>query len=232
MGIVKIRSTDDYFSKDPFLDFTPIKKIIGRDRLRNLLRYLHFVDGEGPAKGQPGYDPLFKIRPIIDNLQKSFVNNWTTSSSVTVDEGMIPTRSPKSRMRVYMPNKPIKWGIKVWKMCDSSKYVKYFEIYTGALGNNGIREVDLGPNVIRKMVSHLESNRTYLVFADNFFSSLEIAKELLQKGNHFTGTIKQNRKGLPSGEWKQLEKNDFDYFYKDNILALTWLDSAQVGQRK
>ena len=26
MGIVKIRSTDDYFSKDPFLDFTPIKK--------------------------------------------------------------------------------------------------------------------------------------------------------------------------------------------------------------
>ena len=57
-------------------------------------------------------------------------------------------------------------------------------------GNNGQREFDLGPKVVKKMIEKLPTN-SYHMFMDNFFSSLPLANELLEKNMHITATIKK-----------------------------------------
>ena len=151
MGIVKIRSTDDYFSDHPLLNFTTVKNIISRDRLRKLLRYLHLNDNTKiKKKSDHGYDPLFKVRPVLDSLNESFSKNWNPFQEMVVDEGMVACKSYKSGIRSYMPKKPVKWGYKLWKICDKKKYIFQYDVYCGKKGNNGQREFDLGPKVVKK----------------------------------------------------------------------------------
>ena len=191
MGIVKIRSTDDYFSDHPLLNFTTVKNIISRDRLRKLLRYLHLNDNTKiKKKSDHGYDPLFKVRPVLDSLNESFSKNWNPFQELVVDEGMVACKSYKSGIRSYMPKKPVKWGYKLWKICDKKKYIFQYDVYCGKKGNNGQREFDLGPKVVKKMIEKLPTN-SYHMFMDNFFSSLPLANELLEKNMHITATIKK-----------------------------------------
>ena len=49
MGIDHLPSIDDYWSKDPLLNYAPIAEKIPRWRFREISRYLHFVDNEDLA---------------------------------------------------------------------------------------------------------------------------------------------------------------------------------------
>ena len=234
MGIVRMKSTDDYFSEHPLLNFTSIKDIITRQRLRELLRYAHANDNlKMKKRNEPGYDPLYKVRPIMDTLNATFQKNWNPFSHMTIDEGMVPSKSSKSGFRIYMKNKPTKWGYKLWKMVDKAKYLYHFQIYTGLKGSNGARVPDLGPSIIRTLTSNLPEGRTYHIFADNFFTSIPIVNELQQKKMFFTGTIKNGRVGLPSAhQWIELEKNESQSFTKDRISTTRWQDSSIVRRKK
>ena len=47
-----------------------------KDRLCLILSFLHlFNNQEQPARDNPAYDPVFKIRPFVDSL----VNNFNTT---------------------------------------------------------------------------------------------------------------------------------------------------------
>ena len=54
---------------------------------------------------------------------------YTPEKKVAIDEAMIPWRG-KLRFKVYIKNKPTKWGIKMFELCESSRaYLHNFEIY-------------------------------------------------------------------------------------------------------
>ena len=100
MGIVKVRCTDDYFSNEEFLNFTPIKERFTRERMRVLLRNLHLANNKQTKKvGEPGYDPLFKVRPIMTVLQENFKRYCVSDTKVTIDERMVAFKSFKSGIR-------------------------------------------------------------------------------------------------------------------------------------
>ena len=53
------------------------------------------------------------------------------TSKQSIDKHMIKFKG-KSSMKQYIKNKPIKWGFKVWQLCDSlSGYLYEFDLYTG-----------------------------------------------------------------------------------------------------
>jgi len=75
------------------------------------------------ARGQPGYDPLFKIRPIIDTLVTKFQDVYTPEEQLTIDEAICPFRG-RIFFRVYIKGKPHKYGIKMFELCEAkSGYV-------------------------------------------------------------------------------------------------------------
>lgn len=62
-------------------------------RFLQLMQMLHFADNATRvARGQPGWDPLFKLRPIIERICAAFQVAYTPTSHLTIDEGMSPWR--------------------------------------------------------------------------------------------------------------------------------------------
>ena len=53
-----------------------------------------------------------------------------------MDEAMIPFQG-RSCLKQYLPKKPVKCGIKVWCLADSTNgYVQRFDVYTGQSGED------------------------------------------------------------------------------------------------
>ena len=194
MGINRLPSLDDYWSKDPLLHYSPISDRIPRWRFREISRYLHFVNNDNLApRGDPMHDRLGKVRPFIDHLSSKFSSLYDPSQDVAVDEAMIKFQG-RSALKQYMPMKPIKRGIKVWVLGDSTNgYFSRFQVYTGRQEN---REVGLGAHVVKTLTSDLK-NKYHHVYFDNFFTSVQLLEQLEEEGIYSCGTARKDRKGFP-----------------------------------
>ena len=198
MGIVQLPSLDDYWNKDPLLHYTPIADRISRDRFRELSRYLHFADNATlVARGSPGYDRLGKVRPIINHFSAKFAEIYNPDKNVAVDEAMIKFQG-RSSLKQFMPQKPIKRGIKVWVLGDSSNgYFTKFEVYTG---KGATAEKGLGTRVVKSLTSELKG-KNHHVFFDNYFTTHDLLADLVTDGIYSCGTARKDRRGFP-GELK------------------------------
>ena len=179
MGINRLPSIDDYWSKDPLLHYAPISNRIPRWRFREISRYLHFVNNDDLApQGDPMHDRLGKVQPLIEYLSSKFSSLYHPSKNIAVDEAMIKFQG-RSALKQYMPMKPIKRGIKVWVLGDSTNgYFSRFQVYTGRQMN---REVGLGEHVVRTLTDHLK-HKHHHVFFDNFFTSVHLLEQLEEDG--------------------------------------------------
>jgi hypothetical protein len=66
---------------------------------------LHLNNDAKAARGHPDYDPLFKIRPIIDTLVTKFQDVYTPEEQLTIDEAICPFRE-HIFFRVYIKGRP------------------------------------------------------------------------------------------------------------------------------
>lgn len=84
---------------------------------------------------------------------------------IVVDEMMIPYVGRYCRFAVYMKSKPIKRGMKVWALADSSsRYVYNLEVYVGKDDNEAS-----GYGVVMRMLKGLEG-LNHTVVTDNYFT--------------------------------------------------------------
>ena len=91
MGLVRMPEIRDYWSKDPTFRHSPIAEKISRKRFEEILRYLHFVDNRSlPARGDPGYHRLQRVKPVVDALKGRFLAVYKPGPNLSVDEAMIP----------------------------------------------------------------------------------------------------------------------------------------------
>lgn len=103
---------------------------------------------------------------------------------------------------VYNPKKPAKYGIKIMGIADShNAYLYNAYIYTGR-GSDGATLDDREKKFLvpTQAILHLSkpvygSNRN--ITCDNWFTSLEVAQELLQHRLTLVGTIKKNKPQIP-----------------------------------
>ena len=68
-----------------------------------------------PGRDDPNYDPLFKVRTLIDLVLPRCRDNYKPGCDLSIDEGMIGFKG-RLHFRQYMLAKPTKWGIKVWEI--------------------------------------------------------------------------------------------------------------------
>ena len=171
-------------------------------------RYLHFVNNDSlPPRDSPGYDRLGKVRPIIDQLSTSFAEQYQPGRDIAVDEAMLKFQG-RSSLKQYLPMKPIKRGIKVWVLGDSSNgYFSRLEVYTGKVGDS--TETGLGARVVKTLTADLR-DKNHHVFFDNFFNSFQLLLDLLDDGLYGCGTARSNRKGFPAELKNTKLKNRYD----------------------
>ncbi|KAE8882583.1 hypothetical protein PF003_g33317 [Phytophthora fragariae] len=89
-------------------------QFLSRDRFKDIARYLHFNDNSKQAESG---DRAFKIRPVLQALQKTFFRGYRLGARISFDEGMVPMRHCRNPMRQYMRMKPNKWGTKFYMTC-------------------------------------------------------------------------------------------------------------------
>ena len=231
MGIKVLPTMDSYWSTNPALGCLWISKVMPKNRFFKINQYLHVANNETAARrGEAGYDPLHKIRNVIDHLKNRFRLVYKPSKHLCVDEAMIPFKGRHS-FKQYLPSKPIKWGFKVWELCDSQNGLCLnFDIYTGRRNetpsNNGV-----GFDVIDQM-SRNYFNKNHHIYFDRFFVGIPIMEHLYTNGTYASGTVQMNRKGLPKeAKTHKLARGQSVFYQKPgtNVVLTTWRDKRQVS---
>jgi len=65
MGLVRLPNYDSYWGTDSLLSFKGFTSIMPRDRLLNILSFLHAADNtKEPVRDSPEYDPSYKISKL------------------------------------------------------------------------------------------------------------------------------------------------------------------------
>ena len=115
---------------------------------------------------------------------------------VIVDEHLVPYRG-RCSFRQYIKSKPAKYGLKLWLLCDSStSYVLNVQIHTGRIHGDG-PERNQGQRVVHDLVEVIKGSGRNVTM-DNFFTSVTLAQELLEKKLSLVGTMRKNKKEIPT----------------------------------
>jgi hypothetical protein len=143
---------------------------------------------------EPGYDKMGQVRWLVDEVREACMRNFSLGKYITMDETMICYKGSYCQARQYMPNKPCKWGVKVWCVADSSsKYVYNFEIYCGAHNGGDVLarrgEGNLARNVVVNLMDGLHG-KGHVLITNNYFSSVGLLKELAEWEIFATGTMR------------------------------------------
>ena len=82
MGIHVLPQIENYWSSDDYLGFRGITVVMSRSRFKKITQYLHINDNTTTvARGERGYDPLHKIRPLLSATSNSFALDVTCLST-------------------------------------------------------------------------------------------------------------------------------------------------------
>ena len=167
MGLNQLPSIEDYWKQYPVYHYYTIADKISRRRYREISRYLHFVDNSTLASpGSPEYDRLGKNRPLLEHMQSRCAALYNPSKQLAIDEAMIKFQG-RSSLKQYMPQKPIKRGIKVWVLADSTNgFFSRPEVYTDKKEH---AERGLGARVVKDLSCDFQGKWHHLYF-DNFFT--------------------------------------------------------------
>ena len=144
MVVNQLPNISMYWDCDYFIGNDGIQNSFRRDRYREILQNLHFAENSKQDQTDKGY----KIRPISNQMNKSFRESYSNEPKQTIDEHMTKFKG-RSSTRQYLKMKPIKWGFKWWLRCASSNDCLYeFDLYLGKKQNV---KVNLGEGVVMQL---------------------------------------------------------------------------------
>ena len=123
MGYHRLPSLRHYWCLSDDLGVPPIMRAMSRTRFETILRFLHLNDN---AKMETTIrDKLYKVRPLVEHLNKLFSQLRKPQEFLSIDESMILFKG-RSSLKQYNPMKPIKRGYKIWCMADNDGYIHKF----------------------------------------------------------------------------------------------------------
>ena len=121
-----------YWSIDSTIATPFPRTVMSRNEFENFFVFLHCWDNsQYDTKGQPGYNPKKKLGFIYEKLVEHFCNIWLPHTNIAIEEGTVPFKG-RIDFKCNNPNKPDKYGIKTFEVCDSSNaYCCVLDTYVG-----------------------------------------------------------------------------------------------------
>ena len=204
---------------------------MSRDRFRQIHRYLNFCNETAVIpRGNEGYDKLFKVRMLLDDLCPKFRNLYKPKRDICIDESMIPFKGRIS-FRQFIPSKRTRFGIKAWVMTESATgYILEFLIYTGK-DIEGLKDHDLAGTVVRQLTQHV-LKQGYHLYLDNYYTEVGLLEYLYENKIYATGTARVDRSQFPKEiimkTKMKLQRGYSDWRMCGPVLAQVWIDSKPV----
>lgn len=222
--------------------FSHIRETMPVNKFEKIRRILHFNDNsQHRPTDHAEHDKLHKLRPIIEHLNSRF-SSVTIDQRLSIDEQMCATKVGHF-LKQYMPNKPHKWGFKLFVLCSLLGYAYKFIIYSGKKKEEETipEEPELGvvASTVLELVKVVPRNRNHIVYFDNYYTSIPLMHYLATQGILSLGTIQRNRIGkncklpskkdvmknsVPRGAYEEYVTNIDDV----DITSVSWKDNKQV----
>lgn len=131
-------------------DGTGVEILIGTmslKRFRFLTCCIRF-DSIHTKQERKAQDNLTPIRSLLDMFVSNCNAYFAPSENVTLDKMLVPYRGSCS-FRMYNPNKPAKYGIKVYILaCSITYYVKHLVVYAGVQPEGPYKVINKAEDVL------------------------------------------------------------------------------------
>lgn len=184
MGITRFSDIEDHWSSRPLL-LSGISRIMAHRRFIYMTQIFHLMDSS-----KDDGTPLYKVKSLLPIIEK-WRHYYSPGKNLTLDETIIPFTG-KSKLVMFNMNKPEKYGIKCFTLCDSRNYYCIeLRIYTGPEFSQKLKDrykTTLNASISLEMTKNFWYKNHYL-FVDNFYNSAELGKLLLDRNVYITGTI-------------------------------------------
>jgi len=217
MGLQSKRDQREWWSTDPLMSSSVFAKTMTRDRYDALTSALHFA----------AEDRLWKLRPVLDVLESTYRSVFVPNKNVTVDESLWAFKGCHHAIQ-YNPSKRARRGLKVYKLCSSdgpeAGYTAAFKIYMG-------QDRGVFPSSKKAITDLLEKadllDKGYQLHTDNWYTSPTLFHYLQARKTSAVGTVRLNRRGMPSD--LQASRGQIDFrSSKTGIICRQWVDKRPV----
>ena len=177
-----------------------------------------------------------KVKRLANHINLKCHEYFVPHGHIAVDGSTIGFKERVS-WKYYNPNKPRKWGLRVYTTCDSaSGYIMAFVPYYEKFTTDDVVKPDL-PFTIRivlelcNMLFSSVNGTGYHIFTNCFYTSPDLCEKLRKMYFRLTGTVMVRRKAMPTdlATKKKRKQHGVVTFRKDdNIMALLWKDKCVV----
>ncbi len=235
MGILKLPKLRDYWCVKSIFHVPYPQNVMSRDRFLSITWNMHLSDPAEDAandrkKGTDEYDCLHRIRPLYDSLRVACKAVYHPDKNLSVDERMVVTKARIS-LKQYIKNKPTKWGIKLFVLCDSNGYTVDFNIYTGK--SSVVSGKGLSFDAVMSLVRKEFLGSGYHIYCDNFYTSPVLFQHLYNLGFGACGTIRDTRIGVPKTKVNALTRKSprgsIRWIRQGSLLFTQWMDTREVS---
>nr|CAH7763849.1 unnamed protein product [Callosobruchus chinensis] len=167
-------------------------------------------------------NPLAAFSDIFDIFFRNCKQAYSPGVNVTVDEMLVAFRG-RCRFRMYMPNKPAKYGIKIQILADTkTHFAVNAEDYTGKNPTEDRTRFTHPTHVVLRLVEPIvNTNRN--ITGDNWYTSVELADALRSKGLTYVGTMKKNKRAIPPqflpNRTRQTDSSLFGFTAQNTIVS-------------
>jgi len=214
-----------------FTDFAAFdaRDHMSRARFYWIKKHLHFVDQrKRPSEGEPNWDPLFLLRPLITVVNYTFRKHWTLGTHVSLDEMMLSFRGHNPFHR-YVPRKPHPNGFKLHAICDAKKF-----FCVAFLVDDNVKRT------IADIASALFENNVVsgmTVITDRFYTCSGLVRYCLATGVGLIGSTKTNNflakhvlTGWSAAESKKIPRGTYEVAtnHGGKICCVVWKDKGIV----
>ena len=239
MGLVRKGSMPKYWDHGETVKTSFFGTYMGHNTFQSIMSNLQVADlTYDLPHNHPRHDPLFKVCPVMDMLQKNFKRCYKPGRDLSFDEGCCPFKG-RLKLRCYNPRKPAKFHIRMFEVSDSKTgYVVGFDVYTGKNKTDCYKTAKtLDPKctpTTKTVVGLLQScnlvGKGHHVYLDNYYSSPELFSELHDLETFCCGTVCSLRKNLPIAVTKVKLKNKGDCVFRRNgpLLCLAWKEKKKA----
>lgn len=209
-----------------------IANVIFRDKYLQIRRSLKLVFDQDISDEDKRSDRLWKVKPLIKRIRAGCLAQ-PRNKTMSIDEMMIPF-SGQSSLRQFVPNKPNPVGLKAFVLANPNGVVCDLEIYQG--GTTFPDERNAGFSLCESAVIGLTRSLVpgHKLYFDRYFSTLNLANELLARGFRSTSTVMQNRIGdNPLKHDKEMKKQgrgstDMKVREDKKLCLVKWQDNKAV----
>ena len=240
MGLTRKSNMTRYWSQEKILESPWFGKYMSKNVFQLLLANLHLNDNsKQPRNNSVLFDPLYKVRPLVDLVTEKFKQVYKPKCELAFDEGCMPWKG-RLKFKCYNPQKPNRFHIKLFQVSESETgYICGYDIYCGKQNRfsciRNARTLDNDCTKTTKVVMGLLERTNLLdnghhVYMDNYYTSPELFEEMYYRNTYGCGTVRKNRRGLPRAvsEPKFKEKGQMVFRRNGPILALKWYDKRAV----